>query len=279
MSYEIRPMSLGEILDTGLRLVRDHFVLLVGISAVAYVPLQIAQDLFLKGVIVASPGKLPQLGPSLLWMLAIGLLFIALFPVVAAAETFALGEVYLGRTTGLGASYRESFRIFGPLMGTLFLYSLALLLVLLPLLPIVYLARLNPLAIVLCPLPLWAAFYLMARFLLVNQVIVLERTFGFPALRRSWELMYGNLWRAIGILFVCWVLATVLSFAANLVFALVPFARGLGGGLVQSLAFAYLSAVSVVLYFDIRCRKEAFELEHLARLVGEHGGPASPATA
>jgi hypothetical protein len=260
MAYEIRPMSLGEILDTGLRLLRDHFVLLIGIAAVAYVPFQVLQDLFVKSAFVVVPGRLPDLSPStLLWVLGVALVFIALFPVVAAAETFALGEVYLGRTTSLGASYRESFRIFGPLMGTLFLYSIAI-----------------AFGFVLLVLP---GLYLMARFILVNQVIVLERAFGFQALRRTWDLMYSNLWRAIGILFVCWVLAGVLGFAANLLFALVPFAQGLGGGLVSSLTFAYLSAVSVVLYFDIRCRKEAFELEHLARLVGEHGSPASPATA
>ena len=37
-----------------------------------------------------------------------------------------------------------------------------------------------------------------------------------------------------------------------------------------------MSAVIVVLYFDIRCREEAFDLEHLAGLVEEEaaGAPA-----
>ena len=33
----------------------------------------------------------------------------------------------------------------------------------------------------------------------------------------------------------------------------------------------------VVLYFEIRCRKEAFEIEHLARLVQASSGAPPPA--
>ena len=44
MRYEIRAMSAGEILDTGLRLVRTHFVPLVGISAIVNVPLSIGES-------------------------------------------------------------------------------------------------------------------------------------------------------------------------------------------------------------------------------------------
>ena len=41
----------------------------------------------------------------------------------------------------------------------------------------------------------------------------------------------------------------------------------LGSGVVASVSGAYTAAVTVVLYFDIRCRKEAFEVEQLARIV------------
>ena len=55
------------------------------------------------------------------------------------------------------------------------------------------------------------------------------------------------------------------------------------GGIVASLAGAYTAAVSVVLYFDIRCRKEAFEVEQLARIVeagtGGRGGVTAEALA
>ena len=46
-----------------------------------------------------------------------------------------------------------------------------------------------------------------------------------------------------------------------------PMIAELGGALAQAMNNAFVAAVEVVLYFDIRCRKEAFDLEHLARVV------------
>jgi hypothetical protein len=50
----------------------------------------------------------------------------------------------------------------------------------------------------------------------------------------------------------------------------------LGRGLAQAMGNAFTSAVAVVLYFDIRCRQEAFDLEHLARLVAAGAGEPQP---
>ena len=55
---------------------------------------------------------------------------------------------------------------------------------------------------------------------------------------------------------------------------------GLGallGSLAEAVGVAFASAVSVVFYFDIRCRKEAFDLEHLAGLVEDEATPTLPA--
>jgi len=38
MAYDIRPLSLAEVLDRGFRVLRDHFLLLVGIAAWAWIP-------------------------------------------------------------------------------------------------------------------------------------------------------------------------------------------------------------------------------------------------
>ena len=42
--------------------------------------------------------------------------------------------------------------------------------------------------------------------------------------------------------------------------------------IAQAAANAFGTAALVVLYFDIRCRKEAFDLEHLARQVESDAG-------
>src|SRR6187455_3333906 len=62
MAYEIRPMSVGEILDTGFRLLRNHFSLLVAISAIAYVPMGILQF----GLALVGRGADPEQSTAML---------------------------------------------------------------------------------------------------------------------------------------------------------------------------------------------------------------------
>jgi hypothetical protein len=118
--------------------------------------------------------------------------------------------------------------------------------------------------------------YLAIAFLLLTQVIVLEDVAGMRALSRSRELLHGNMMRALGILVVFVIASNVLVVSLGLALGAVPALESLGSALAQALAFAYYSAVLVVFYFEIRARKEAFDLEHLARLV-ETGGVASDA--
>lgn len=237
MRYEIRAMSLGEILDTGFRLLRNHFVLFTSIGLVLYLPLAMI------GMLV-HPTKAD---PHVLMMLGVALLSLMAAPLMIAAITYAIGEVYLGRTATVGGAMRTSLGLFLPLAGTMILYGLAVLGGLIALvIPGIYLA--------LC-------------FMLVNQVIVLEGLSGTAALRRSRELMRGNIGRGGTVLLVASLLSGILSVGVGLLLHMAPSVAPLGNAVVQSVTYAYGSAVAVVLYFEIRSRKEAFDLEHLAQVV------------
>jgi hypothetical protein len=248
MRYEVRAMSLGELLDTGFRLLRDHFVTLIGISALLYVPLSVLQAAF--GT--PAPGQAPglTLGISLLF----ALLFLAISPVVGVAITYALGEAYLGREVTIGDALRKGLEILMPLLGTSFLAGLAMLA-----------------ATLLLILP---GIWLGLGMLLLSQVMVFEGRFGVEAIRRSLELMKGQRLRALGIVLVVAILSSVVGFGAQLALGFIPFVGPVASGLVSAATGAYMSAVLVVLYFDIRSRKEAFDLEHLARAVEFGAGVA-----
>ena len=69
----------------------------------------------------------------------------------------------------------------------------------------------------------------------------------------------------------------VASNAFGLVGLFLPSLGALLGSLAEAVGVAFASAVSVVFYFDIRCRKESFDLEHLARLVEADAAPTVPA--
>lgn len=254
MAYEIRAMGLGEILDTGFRLLRNHFVLLIGIAAVVYLPAGafgvLVEDL-LQDPAAATSGTDATL--VLLPLLGLLVTFAIIAPITSCAITHALGELYLGREVTLGQSFRTALSLVLPLVGTSLLATVIVLMG--------FLLLLVP------------GVYLVFAFLLLTQVIVLERVYGMGALARSRELMRGHMLRGLAVLLVAGLLAGVLGVALGLAFAAIPSIEFLGSSLAQALSFAYSSAVLVVLYFDIRARKEAFDLEHLARLVEGAGGP------
>lgn len=251
MRYEIRAMSFGEILDTGFQLLRNHFGLLVGLSLVLYAPVALLSLLLAAS---AQSGEAPSVPIALFGMLPLGLTILIVAPIVSAANTYAIGRLYLGEAVGFGDAWRTAVELMLPLVGTSLLSMLAI-----------------GVGLVLLIVP---GIYLILAFILLWQVMVLERVFGVTALRRSHELMKGNKARALGVLFVSGVVVAVLSTALQLVFTFVPLLGPVASAAAQALGNVYTSAISVVLYFDIRCRKEAFDLDHLARLV--QGRSAAP---
>jgi hypothetical protein len=153
-------MSLAEILDTSFRILRDHFVPIVGISAILNVPVAIGQALVESQSQAGAEASLPTIG------LAFGLLSFALVsPLVGAAITHLIGELYLGREARLGESFRVAFGIFVPLLGTMLLVGLF---------------TLGATLLLIIP-GIW--FGLGAT--LTSQIMVLERSFGMTAIRRS----------------------------------------------------------------------------------------------
>src|SRR5437867_11608607 len=93
MGYEIRAMSFAEIMDTGFRIVRQHFGLIIGIAAALYVPIAIL------GALVA-PEPVPGAGPwggvgagRLGFLIGLVLYAVVVSPIVAEAITYAIGEV------------------------------------------------------------------------------------------------------------------------------------------------------------------------------------------
>ncbi len=254
MGYEIRAMSFAEIMDTGFRIVRQHFGLIIGIAAALYVPIAIL------GALVA-PEPVPGAGPwgsvgagRLGFLVGLVLYAVVVSPIVSAAITFAIGEIYVGRSATVGQSLRVGASMLLPIAGTSILVGIAVMI-----------------GLVLLVIP---GVYLFLCFLLVWQVMVLERRYGFAAMGRSRELMRGSLLRGFGITLAGAIIVSVVGGAIALVVGHVPLLGPIGEGVARAAGVAYTSAVAVVLYFDVRCRKEAFDLEHLARLVAGPEGSA-----
>jgi membrane-anchored glycerophosphoryl diester phosphodiesterase (GDPDase) len=121
---ELRPLSLGELLDRTFTLYRGNFWVFVGIMAIpaalgipiTYLVLQFDVNLFANPAtpVAPSPGLiLGFLGGYFLLMI----LLMIVYSIVAAAITYAVSESYLGRRASIAAAYKsvrgKVWRLFG----------------------------------------------------------------------------------------------------------------------------------------------------------------------
>jgi hypothetical protein len=192
MAYEIRAMSLGEVLDTAFRLIRDHFMLLVGLALTMALPINLISVAFVE---MAEGGGLAVAGG----LLGLGLFLLVVSPIATAAITYAISEVYLGRSVGFGDSLKVGLRLFLRLVGTAALMMIVVML-----------------GLVLLIIP---GLYLALAYLLTYQVIVIEDIGGWNALKRSKELTQNNMLRILAIYLVSMILMTVVGAGFELVTA------------------------------------------------------------
>jgi hypothetical protein len=283
---DLRPLSLGEILDRTFTLYRRHFLLFLGITAFPHL-LILGLNLVQASLTTmpALPGKPPvehfQGGPSTgLFAFGIFGVIIALIVYLIAylfsqgGTVYAVSELYLGRTTTIGASLR---RMWGQL-GNLFLVSL-----------------LNGIAVglsfILLIIP---GIYVACRLITCVPAALLEDLGASRSLGRSWELTKDNAGRAfvIGLLyfgiFYAATLLLMMPFGVGVVIAVakqdVEMLRmwsalmNVGSFVVQVLVSPILLIATSVFYFDLRVRKEAFDLQMMMNPGGaiSSGRPSVP---
>lgn len=270
--YELRPMSVGEILDAALSIYRDHFGTLVSIVIVCQgVPT-------IMNVYATMGGGLethPVLAGVSVLLSGIGGL------IAAGATIWVISEAYLGSdlTVGdaLGFALGKVLRILIAGLAKYLVIGLAFIVPFVfaavgiafvaqaPVVAIVYAVALGTLAVALL-------FVLSAGYAVVTQAVVLEPLPGATdALGRSWQLTKGAKGRAILLGLVVYVLIFLpLLVGAGLTFAF-PVAHetfDVGAQLISLMVYPLSGCAFTLFYYDLRVRKEAFDLEHLSRQLG-----------
>ena len=248
----LRPLSVGEILDVSFTLYRRHFAPLATVALVcAGVPMVL--NLFLQ-----SAGGLLSNLPLLAFYYVV---FAVLNSIATAATVFIVSESYLGRPVGA----REALRRAAPYFGRILVCSMLLALVV-------------GLGFLLMVIP---GIVLATGLVLAIPTLVLEPGAGASAsLSRSWELTRGSRWRMLGLIVTLLVLLYVPIAAIGGVFALfLPQMTRVGvlgpastgalvavalTGLIQTFIYPLFYCVLTVAYYDLRVRKEGFDLEVLA---------------
>jgi Membrane domain of glycerophosphoryl diester phosphodiesterase len=212
----------------------------------------------------ATGSQLRSDAPPPLNVAALGLqylLSIMLIPFVEGAITLAAIDVAMGRPATLASCLKGVLRRYWALLG-LALFGVLLV----PLL--------------LCfPLFLW----ILVRWAVSVPALLAEGIGPIGSIRRSWQLTRDNWWRLFGILAVVVIIQAVMSWilgvAAVPIAVLIPFASELVRGsiaiTISTLGTAVVTPILylcfVLLYFDLRIRKESFDLDQLAAQVSGGG--------
>ena len=276
---DLRPMTLGEVLDRTFKLYKNNFWLFVGITALPFLVL-----LFIRmataALQTASAGVAgsPPSGSSLGFLfgviagaLVVGLFYLLLVGAAQAATVFAVSDLYLGRP----ASVREAYSRVGTkalrVLLILFLVSLTV--------GVGFLLLIIP------------GFILLSRTAISVPASMLEDSKAIRSIERSMELTKGHAMQVFLIFLLVWV----LSYAVALVFQ-VPFVylAEVAAKSHQSLSFGtlvlqnlstFLSEVLIapigtiafsLMYYNLRVRKEAFDIQHLMASLGTGAAPGAP---
>jgi hypothetical protein len=242
----LRPLSVGEILDLSFSLYRRHFATL-GTIAVLCSGIPVLLSLYIE----SSGGVLYNLPLTLLHYV----IFTVLSSIATAATVFVVSESYLGRPLPA----REALGRATPLLARLIICSLLF-------------AIIVGIGLIFFFIP---GIILICGLLLAFPSLVLEPGISpTGALSRSWSLTRGSRWRMFALLITMVLLLYVPLVGLGAVAAVVLPGGAHGTspgtvtlavvGVVQMLLYPLLYCVLTVAYYDLRVRKEGFDLEVLA---------------
>ena len=244
--YQLRPLSIGEILDGALVLLRRHFTLVLGIAVVCE-GIPTAMDVYID----LTGGGSQNPGLSLLDRL----LTLVGSVLVTGATVRVVSEAYLGRTPLFGDAMRFAGSRFGTILGANIMSG--------------FLTVLATLALVIPGIVVACGYSVAA------EAAALESGSAGEALRRSWDLTKGFRWKAlalgvvsIGLILVVYLGAGVLGGILGEVMGGLDTVLAVFAACVSLLIYPVISCVFTLFYYDLRVRKEGFDLEMLSRQLG-----------
>lgn len=291
---DFRARSNAELLDAAFEIYRRHFTIFLAVGVVAALPFALVQysSFSMMGGAhhavtdpTISMGTLAALQVALLvaWLV---MLFITPFTDAVSVATAA--RAYRGESVELADAVRAAFArpvavlltywarffiIFAVGLGGAVAGSIVVALLFMVLRP---LAVLVAVALVFAVLALTVIIW--KRYFAVIPVLLVEKTRVADAMSRSRTLSHGNGWRIVllvGIIVVCaFVVALVLGGIAA------ALASGVVGALLYLLCTAlvnqFAGVVLTLLYFDLRIRKEGYDIELLASSLDAPASIAPP---
>jgi len=267
----LRPLGLGEVLDDIFRIYRRHFGLLCAIGLLVSVPSLLIQ--FTTGSVAnlgflfnvfgnlgnpqSSAATLVAPGRPNLALLGLSyLVLLAVLPFSIGAVSRAAIDIALGNPVSVRSAFAGVAGRYWALLGQTLIVVVALV------------------PLVLCfPVAIWIG----VRWVVGVPALLAEGIGPLKGLGRSWTLTRGNWWRLFGTLLLVYLLQAVISTALGALGLPLGFAIPFISPVVRAAIVLTISTAAsaltlpvvylciVLLYFDLRIRREHFDLDQLAR--------------
>lgn len=310
---ELRPRGVGEMVDAAIRLFRNNFWTLVRISASVLVPIGIVQ---IVATILVGPVDLTSfetldpetadpadvLGPLIPIYSALGATSLLSFLgsiLVQGGSITALAHSMQGEEPDWRQSLGVGLRRWLPLFAnTLLVTIVPILAFVVPFVLMTVLAAATGLAgiilLIFIGLPgsVALAVWVFTRWSVSPVALITERKGPVQALGRSNGLVTGRFWPVLGAILLAYLLyfvasqiigsvtgvLTLFGAASDGSFTATP--SIVGSVLVSIIATPFLASMITVLYFDLRVRKEGYDLELMAADLAEleSDQPARPSS-
>ena len=287
---QLRPLGVGDVLDRTFTVYRAKPLVFIGLSAIWYLLLVLvfvvlAVAIF-AGALAAFARQATTPSPEQIAGAAVGIIGFVLVAIVvaiiaisaqSASLVYAASRRYLAKDVAIGESFRAGLSASGRLFIAGVLVFLAIVGVWAVLLIVAAITN-QGLAFFLAILAaIVATAYLGCSWLVAPVIVVVEKMGPIAALGRAWGLSGGNRWRILGIQVLLFILNLVLSLLIGGLFGGLVAAGAQGGtpgqlgvtSIVQSIVnlastiiWAPVEWIAfTVLYYDLRVRKEAFDLQ------------------
>jgi hypothetical protein len=299
----LRPMGLGELLDSSVKLYRKNFVLLVTAQlplAVFYL-LQNAYNYSATGQqsgffeiykMLTDPfsysaqqqtATLPSLGYYLISFLFSFLQICIVYPVTLSAVTKVASDSVLEGKATVKNAYTFSLKNWFKLGVTNFIMTILLYIVMAIVIAvpvavstavIVYsivsggpggIATAIVLVGIVALIGFFIAGFVWVRLSATYPIMVNEKAFIIEAMSRSWRMVRGHTFRVYAAMVIIFLIPTVLqssSFIMEFVMFRTLFVLTVALGLVaQGILIPLADCTRVLVYFDLRTRKEGYDLE------------------
>ena len=284
----LRPMTLGQVLDTTFSLYKRNFWLFVGITALPFFLVLLFQIVVAAaGSPFGRTGQSTAISANLIGRVLAGaaigaILYLIILGYTQAATIFAVSDLYLARS----ATVRGSFgKVGAKILRIMLIFLIAIIAGILGILVVSLVVGII-VAIFGSPLLIFPALIILAvpvlilfcRLALWIPTAMLEDVGAVSSFQRSLHLTQGYALQ----IFLIYLLVGALTYAAILIFQLPFFAIaakaaaahqalpfGIAvlqdlGGFVSNVLVGPIGTIAIsLMYYNLRVRKEAFDIQHL----------------